>query len=98
MLGPWATGDLGVGRADDRLDFRAVDEARDIRVGDLGRWEEVVLLLDRNLIESTEDFIKTRESALSPDDETTNVSTRSKLEEIEALQACTNVLLKRNKS
>ena len=47
----------------------------------------VVLLLRRSLVESTEDLIKSSESALSPDDETPDVTTRSKLEQVEAVDA-----------
>ena len=35
VLSPWALGDLRVGRSDDGLDLRAVDNASDIWVGDL---------------------------------------------------------------
>ena len=35
MLGPRALLVLGIGRADDGLDFVGVDETGDIRVGDL---------------------------------------------------------------
>ena len=39
VLGPWAPGDLGVGRSDSSLDHRAIDDASDIGVGDLGGRE-----------------------------------------------------------
>ena len=39
MLGPWAPGDLGVGGSDNSLDHRAIDDAGDIGVGDLGGRE-----------------------------------------------------------
>jgi hypothetical protein len=36
VLGPWTLLVLGVRRANDRLDFIAVDETGDVGVGDLG--------------------------------------------------------------
>ena len=33
MLSPWALGNLGVGRPDNSLDHRTVDDASDIGVG-----------------------------------------------------------------
>jgi len=46
VLGPWALGDLGVGRSDNGLDHGAVDDASDVGVGDLRSGESVVLLVD----------------------------------------------------
>jgi hypothetical protein len=45
----------------------------------------VVLLDGRDLVEGTEDLIKSGESTLSPDYESTKVTTRSELEEVEPL-------------
>ena len=47
------------------------------------RNAQVVFLVDGNLIEGAEDVIEQGEGTLSPDDETTEVTTRSELEEVE---------------
>jgi len=39
VLRPWALGDLGIGRSDNSLDRRAVDDTSDIRIGYLGGGE-----------------------------------------------------------
>jgi len=39
VLSPWALGDLGIGRSNNGLDHRAVDDSSNIRVGDLGGRE-----------------------------------------------------------
>jgi len=45
----------------------------------------VILLVIRDLVEGAKDFVENLESTLSPDDETTNVTTRGKLKEVEPL-------------
>lgn len=44
----------------------------------------VVLLVDRGLVEGTENLIEEAKCALSPDDETTKVSTGGELEEVQS--------------
>ena len=70
--------------ADDRLDLIRVDKAGDVGVGDLGCGEDVVLLVDRGLVEGAEDIIEESESILGPDDEAAEMSTRRKLEKVKA--------------
>jgi len=82
VLSPRALGNLGVGRSDNSLDHGTVDDASDIWVGDLGSRENIVLLVDGSLVESTEDLIEKAECALSPDNEPAEVATRSKLEQV----------------
>ena len=64
------------GSSDDGLDFVRVDKSGDIRVGDLGSWEVEARLLLVNLVEG-------RDGRLGPDDESTDVSSWSELEEVE---------------
>jgi len=45
----------------------------------------IVLLVIRDLVEGAKDFVENLEGTLSPDDETTNVTTGGKLKEIEPL-------------
>ena len=44
-----------------------------------GRSLQVILFVNRRLVESTKDLIKETKSALGPNDEATDVTTRSKL-------------------
>jgi len=71
FLGPGALLDLLASGADDGLDLVAVDEASDIRVGDLGSRKIVVLLVRGGLVERTEDLIEQAEGTLGPDDKAT---------------------------
>lgn len=72
-----------LGGVEHGLNLRGVDEAGDISVGnDVGRQEEV-LLQGRSLSGAAVDLIKSLESGRRPDDETAQVTTRSKLEEVE---------------
>ena len=50
-----------------------------------GRDTHIILLVERCLIEGTENLIQKSECALCPDNEATEVSTRSKLKEIQPL-------------
>jgi len=80
VLRPWALRDLGVGRSNNSLDRRAVDDTGDIGVGDLGGRENVVLLVGGSLVEGTENLVEKTESALSPNNKSTEVATGGKLE------------------
>jgi hypothetical protein len=83
VLSPGSLGDLRLGGPDDSLDFRGVDQAGNIGVVDLGGGQVVILLLDGGLVEGTEHLIELGKSALSPDDEASDVTTRSQLKEVE---------------
>lgn len=100
MLSPWALLVLAASWTDNRLDFVAVDEASDVGVGDLGSGQtaqisasipyaslehlHVILLERRGLVEGTEDLVESSECALSPDNETAEVTTGSELEEVQS--------------
>jgi hypothetical protein len=74
---------LVTGRTDDGLDFVRVDQTSDIRVGhDVSRQDIVLLQGSRGFV-GTVEFIQESKSRLSPDDETTQVSTRSQLEQVQ---------------
>ena len=83
LLSVWSLLDLLASGADNRLDFVAVDQASDVGVGDLGRGQNVVLLVGGNLVKGAEDFIKKTKGGLSPDNEAADVTTRGQLKEVE---------------
>jgi hypothetical protein len=67
---------------DNGLDFIRVDETSDIRVGhDVSRQNVILLQGSRSLI-GTVELIQESNSGLSPDDETTEMSTRSQLQQV----------------
>jgi hypothetical protein len=71
--------------ADDGLNFIGVDDTGDVTNGDHGSGERISLL-DGTLGGSvSEDGVKGLESLLSPDHETTNVTTGGKVKKVEAL-------------
>lgn len=84
LLSPRTLLGLWTGGADDGLNLGAVNDASDIGVGNLGGGKEVVLLVHRDLVKGTEDFVEKGKGAFGPDDETTDVATWSELEEIES--------------
>jgi hypothetical protein len=84
VLCPGPLQNLSLGRPDNGLNFRRVNETGDIRIVDLGSRKEVVFLLDRSFVESAENFVKGSERALGPDNETAQMTTRSKLQKVEA--------------
>lgn len=84
LLCPGAFLDLLASRANDGLDFVAVDEAGDVGVGDLGSGEDVILLKSSSLLEGAVDIIKEAESTLGPDDESSKVTTGSELKKIQS--------------
>lgn len=77
---------LGLGlasSADHGLDLVRVDQTGDIRVGDLGDGQVVVALEGGGLVVGTEHLVEESESTLSPDDETSEVTSRGELEKVE---------------
>lgn len=72
---------LGV---DDGLDFIGVDETGEVRVGHARAWESVVGLLGRSTVGGSPDAVELVESILGPDDETSHVSSRGELQQVEA--------------
>ena len=84
VLRPGALLVLRVRGADNRLDLVTVNQAGDVRVRDLRRREDVVLLVRRRLVERAEHLVEQSKRALSPDDETAEVAARCELEKVEA--------------
>src|ERR1700754_3102890 len=83
MLCPGPLQDLSLGRSDNGLDFRGVNETGNIRIVNLGGRKEVILLLYRSFVESAEDFVKGSKCTLGPNNEAAQVTTRSKLQKAE---------------
>lgn len=71
--------------ANNTLDLRGVDEAGNVGVGDSVSGEEVVLLEGGGGGGGAVELVKSRESGVGPDDETSEMSTRGELEEVEGL-------------
>lgn len=69
--------------ASSRLDFVRVDETGDIRVGDDVGRKNIVLLEGSGSLVGTVELIEKSESASGPDDETANVTTGGKLEQVQ---------------
>lgn len=84
LLCPWAFLDFLTSRTNNRLDFVAVDQASDIWVADLGSWKDVILLVDRDFVKSSENFIKELEGIFCPDNESAKMTTWCELEEVES--------------
>jgi len=79
LLSPGAFLDFLASRSDNGLDFIAVDQTSNIRVRNLSSGEDVIFLVERGFLKGSKDFIKKSESVLSPDDESTEMTTRGEL-------------------
>lgn len=76
---------LGIRGADNRLNLVAVDQTRYIGVRNFGGREDVILFVDRGLVEGAEDLVKESEGTLGPDHEPTKVPTGRELKEVQAV-------------
>lgn len=74
---------LTLGAAEDGLDFRRVDEAGEVGVGDEVGGEDEVLLEGRRRVRGAVDGVQGLEGRGGPDDEATEVTTGGELEEVE---------------
>jgi hypothetical protein len=74
---------LTLGAAEDGLDFRRVDEAGEVGVGDEVGGEDEVLLEGRRRARGAVDGVEGLEGRGGPDDEATEVTTGGELEEVE---------------
>ena len=100
LLSPGTFLDFLAGRSDNRLDFIAVDQTSNIRVGDLGSRKSershirkknsqnemlerknvhVIFLVKGDFLKCSEDFIEKGEGVLSPDHESTKMTSRGEL-------------------
>lgn len=77
--------DGGLSSSDLLLNLVRVDDSSEIRVGDHGSEELVSVLLEGGVSVGSEELVKGSEGALSPDDESSELTTRSKLEEVESV-------------
>lgn len=71
--------------AKDGLNFAGVDKLGNVGLGDRVGGEKEVLLEGRRLSGGAVDLVKSLEGGRGPDDETTEVTTRGKLEEVEGV-------------
>jgi hypothetical protein len=71
--------------ADSGLNLIGLDDARDVGVGEESTGRLVVLLLGRSVEVRAEDGVELLEGTLGEDDEATQVTTRSKLEKVQAV-------------
>lgn len=69
----------------DRLDFAGVDQSVDVSVADDVGWEKEVLLECRGLGGGSVDIVESLESIGGPDDEATEMATRSELKKVEGV-------------
>lgn len=76
---------LTLGLTEHGLDFRRVDDTGNVGVGKEVGGEEEVLLESRSSSSSTVDFVQSSESSRGPDNEATEVTTGSELEEVEGV-------------
>jgi len=76
--------DFLAGRADDRLDFIAVNQSSDVRVRDLGSWKDVILLVSRSLLKCAKDFVEESKGSLCPNNKTAKMTTRGKLKKVQS--------------
>jgi len=83
LLCPRTLLDFLARRTDDRLDLRRVDQTGHVWVGDFSGGQEIILLIDRSLVEGSKDFVKESESTFGPDDKTSKMPTGSELKEVE---------------
>lgn len=72
------------GVSDGALNFVGVDDAGDVRVGDLVGRKSPALLLGASLLVSSEDVVKLLEGAFGPDDESSDVSSGGELKEVQS--------------
>jgi hypothetical protein len=79
-----ASDSISLGGVEGALDFRAVDQTGEIGLRDNVGGEEEVTLVGGGLGGGTVDIVKGLESGRGPDDESAEVTTRSKLEEVES--------------
>ena len=79
---PEADESLGLG-GDEGLDAVGLDDTANVGVGEDGTGEEVSILDGGGLVRSSEDSVELIEGSLSPDDETTKVTTRGKEQEVQ---------------
>lgn len=70
--------------ANDALDFVGVDDSGKIGVDNLGEWESVVNLFGGWLLVVSVEAVELIDGTLGPDDESANVATWGKKEEVEA--------------
>jgi hypothetical protein len=73
---------LVTSRTNNRLDFVRVDKTSNIGVGHDVSGQDVILLQGSGSLIGTVEFIKESNGGLSPDDETTEMSTGSELQEV----------------
>jgi len=88
LLCVWSLGALLAGGSENALDFSRVDDALNIWVGDLGGGEGVVFLDLGSGILGSVDRVEELEGALGPDAESSKVTTRCELEEVESSYVC----------
>lgn len=69
------------------LDLGGVDDAAEVGVGDDRAGEDESLLEEGRLAEGAEDSVELLEGGLGPDDEATEMASRSELEEVEMVDA-----------
>lgn len=69
-----------LGVTDSGLNFIRVDDSGDIRVSNRGLREQVSRLLARSLLVGSEDGVESLESILGPDEESSEVTSRSQLQ------------------
>ena len=74
---------MTLGFSEHRLDFRAVDQASDVCVGDKVAGQKEILLQCRGLGCRSVDGVQSGESSRGPDDEAAQVSTRSQLKQVQ---------------
>jgi hypothetical protein len=79
LLGEGTLGNGSTGGTNDGLDFIRVDDSGDVGVADLGDGKVVIPLEGGTLLVSTEYLIQQSESTFSPDNESSQMSTRSQL-------------------
>lgn len=79
---------LALGSVQDGLDLGGVDEAGDVRVGDHVVGQGVVLLQGGGGGSGAVDLVESLEGGGGPDDEATEVTAGSELEEVEAEDGC----------
>jgi len=71
-------------RPNNGLDLVTVDNASDVGVRDLGRRENVVLLIDSRLVERSEHLVQQRKGTLRPDHKSAEMSTRGQLQQVQS--------------
>jgi len=69
----------------DGLDFFRIDDSGQVRIEDDGSWELPSLLLLRSLGLGSKDVVELLESVLSPDDESSEMTSWSQLQDVQSL-------------